>query len=59
MATYRTFIATYIMASERNGTLYTGVSSKLKTRVWKASPRDVRGVQQGSWLHPAGVVRAA
>ena len=35
MATHRTFIATYIMASERNGTLYTGVSSKLTTRVWK------------------------
>ena len=35
MASHRTFIATYIMASERNGTLYTGVSSKLITRVWK------------------------
>ena len=27
--------ATYIMASKRNGTLYTGVSSDLMNRVWQ------------------------
>lgn len=31
----RPFIATYIMASGRNGTLYTGVTSDLYARVWQ------------------------
>lgn len=35
MATHRTFIATYIMASGRNGSLYTGMSANLEARVWK------------------------
>lgn len=35
MATRRTFVATYIMASGRNGTLYTGMSANLEARVWK------------------------
>lgn len=35
MASHRTFIATYIMASGRNGTLYTGMTANLRTRVWK------------------------
>ena len=35
MATHRTFIATYIMASGRNGTLYTGMTANLTARVWK------------------------
>ena len=35
MPTHRTFIATYIMASERNGTLYTGMTANLEARVWK------------------------
>ncbi len=35
MPTHRTFIATYIMASGRNGTLYTGMTSNLPARVWK------------------------
>ena len=35
MATHRTFIATYIMASGRNGTLYIGMTSNLFARVWK------------------------
>lgn len=30
-----TLIATYIMASRRNGTLYTGVTSDLYQRVWR------------------------
>jgi putative endonuclease len=33
--THRTFIATYIMASGRNGTLYTGMTANLTARVWK------------------------
>ena len=35
MRTHRKFVATYIMASRRNGTLYTGVSANLPARVWK------------------------
>jgi len=35
MVTHRTFIATYIMASGRNGTLYTGVTANLQARVWQ------------------------
>lgn len=35
MPTHRTFIATYIMASGRNGTLYTGMTANLSARVWK------------------------
>lgn len=35
MPSHRSFIATYIMASERNGTLYTGVTANLVSRVWK------------------------
>jgi putative endonuclease len=35
MPTHRTFIATYIMASQRNGTLYVGMTSNLTARVWK------------------------
>ena len=31
----RPFIATYIMASGRNGTLYTGSTSNLPARVWQ------------------------
>ncbi len=35
MATHRTFIATYIIASGRNGTLYTGMTANREARVWK------------------------
>ncbi|WP_395945709.1 GIY-YIG nuclease family protein [Brevundimonas sp.] len=35
MPTHRTFIATYIMASGRNGTLYVGMTANLVARVWK------------------------
>ena len=35
MATHRTFIATYIMASGRNGWVYVGMTSNLHARVWK------------------------
>ena len=35
MPTHRTFIATYIMGSGRNGTIYTGMTANLVTRVWQ------------------------
>ena len=35
MPSHRTFIATYIMASWRNGTIYTGMTANLYARVWK------------------------
>jgi putative endonuclease len=35
MPTHRTFIATYILASGRNGTLYIGMTANLFARVWK------------------------
>ena len=35
MGTHRTFIATYIMASGRNGWVYVGMTSNLHARVWK------------------------
>ena len=35
MGTHRTFIATYIMASGRNGSVYIGMTANLRARVWK------------------------
>jgi putative endonuclease len=35
MPSHRRFIATCIMASGRNGTLYVGVTSNLIARIWK------------------------
>ena len=35
MPTHRTFIATYIMASGRNGTTYVGMTANLYAGVWK------------------------
>ena len=35
MRSHRTFIATYIMARGRNGTIYTGMTSNLPARVWR------------------------
>ena len=43
MATHRTFIATYIMASGRNGTLYVGVTSDLPRRAWEHREGQVAG----------------
>ncbi|MBU2166731.1 MAG: GIY-YIG nuclease family protein [Alphaproteobacteria bacterium] len=43
MGTHRTFIATYIMASQRNGTIYTGSTSNLESRVWKHKTRAFPG----------------
>ena len=35
--------ATYIMASKRNGTLYTGVTSNLGQRVWQHREGTIKG----------------
>jgi len=43
MATHRIFIATYMMASGRNGTVYTGSTSNLENRVWKHKTRAFPG----------------
>jgi putative endonuclease len=43
MATHRTFIASYIMASGRNGTIYIGSTSNLISRVWKHKTRVFPG----------------
>lgn len=47
MATHRSFIATYIMASGRNGTLYTGVTANLTARVWKHKNGVFEGFSKG------------
>lgn len=36
-------IAVYMMASRRNGTIYTGVSSALQTRVWQHKAGVTKG----------------
>ena len=41
----------YIMASKRNGTLYTGVTSNLPTRVWQHKNNLVPGFTQKYWVH--------
>lgn len=41
--THRQFIATYIMASGRNGTLYTGMASYLPRRVLQHKRGDLEG----------------
>lgn len=43
MPTHRTFIATYIMASGRNGTLYTGMTDNLSERVWQHREASMPG----------------
>jgi putative endonuclease len=43
MPTHRTFIATYIMASARNGTLYVGMTANLFARVWKHKTHNFPG----------------
>ena len=43
MGTHRTFIATYIMGSGRNGTLYVGMTSNLFARVWRHKTRTFPG----------------
>ena len=43
MNTRRPFIAVYIMASGRNGTLYTGSTSDLYARVWQHKTHSYEG----------------
>ena len=43
MTVRRPFIATYIMASGRNGTLYTGSTSNLEARVWQHKSHSFTG----------------
>jgi putative endonuclease len=43
MITAESFIAVYIMASRRNGTLYTGVTSHLSGRVWQHKSKRFSG----------------
>lgn len=43
METHRTFIATYIMASQRKGTLYVGMTSNLHARVWRRKTHTFPG----------------
>jgi len=38
--------AVYILASKRNGTLYTGVASELVKRVWEHKQQFVMGLQK-------------
>ena len=51
MPTHRTFIATYIMASGRNGTLYVGMTSNLFARVWKHRNRVFDGYTHDYGCH--------
>jgi Predicted endonuclease containing a URI domain len=43
--------AVYILASKRNGTLYTGVTSDLVTRVWQHKNNLVDGFTQKHAVH--------
>ena len=43
--------AVYILASERNGTLYTGVTSNLIKRVWEHKNNAVPGFTQRYGVH--------
>ncbi len=36
----------YILASQKNGTLYTGVTTDLKKRVWQHKEKIIRGFTQ-------------
>jgi putative endonuclease len=43
MTERRPFITVYIMASGRNGTLYTGSTSDLNARVWQHKTHSFKG----------------
>ena len=51
MATHRTFIATYMMASQRNGTVYVGMTSNLVARVWKHKQGTFTGFTDENACH--------
>ena len=41
----------YLLASDRNGTLYTGVTSNLPTRIWQHRNKVVEGFTQRHHVH--------
>jgi len=43
--------AVYLLASKRNGTLYTGVTSDLVARVWQHKNNQVEGFTQKYHVH--------
>ncbi|HEB56485.1 MAG TPA: GIY-YIG nuclease family protein [Gammaproteobacteria bacterium] len=43
--------AVYLLASKRNGTLYTGVTSNLVVRVWEHKNNQVEGFTQKYGVH--------
>jgi putative endonuclease len=43
--------AVYILASRRNGTLYTGVTSDLRRRVWEHQSDFVEGFSRRYGIH--------
>jgi putative endonuclease len=57
-ATFNVFIAVYMMASRRHGTIYTGVTSQLPNRVWQhrenliPSFTKLYGVHRLVWYEP-------
>lgn len=65
MPTHRTFIATYIMASGRNGTLYVGMTANLHARVWKHKAHAFTGFTDENdctdlvWFEPHALVTDA
>ena len=65
MATHRSFIATYIMASGRNGTLYVGMTANLHARVWKHKAHAFTGFTDENdctdlvWFEPHTLVTDA
>jgi putative endonuclease len=63
--TFNVFIAVYMMASRRHGTIYTGVTSQLPNRVWQHRgdllPGFTRtyGVHRLVWYEPHESMLAA
>ena len=51
MQNKRPAIAVYILASKRNGTLYTGVTSDLVKRVWEHKQRLAEGFTKKYGVH--------
>jgi putative endonuclease len=57
--------AVYIMASKRNGTLYTGVTSDLVQRAWQHRNGVIKGFTKRYgckllvWFEPAATIHAA
>jgi len=55
---FRVFIAVYMMASRRQGTIYTGVTSELLNRVWQHREglipgfTKIYGVHRLVWYEP-------